>query len=132
MTSGGPLAFLSYTCVLITSLPLCRVCAFFSEQDDIFKSSAKISVYAKKQLYELEGNGVELGPCSPAAIRGANKHLRHQADSSPLKRSWFGFFLSLLENADSIPTKSVLLSPCKQADLGAAWTAAANWKRYWR
>jgi len=67
----------SYTCVLIASLPLCGVCAIFSEQDDIFKISAKVSIYAEKQLYELEGNGVELGPCSAAAIHGADKCLWH-------------------------------------------------------
>ena len=40
-------------------------------------------------------------------------------------------FLLLLENADSMPTESVLLSPCKRADLGAACTAAANRERRW-
>lgn len=40
-------------------------------------------------------------------------------------------FLLLLENADSIPTESVLLSPCEQADLGTACSAAANWEQDW-
>lgn len=103
----------------------------FFWREMILLRALKISVYAKKQLYELEGNGVELEPCSAAAICSASKLLQHWTDSSPQKRSWFGFFLLLLEiQSDSIPTESLLLSPCKRADLGAACTAAANQEQH--
>lgn len=68
--------------------PLCGVYAIFSEQDGIFKTSAKMPVYAKRPIWYVKATGTMLS-CS---CLWYNKHLQHWADSSPQKRSWFGYF----------------------------------------
>lgn len=102
--------------------PLCGVYAIFSEQDGIFKTWAKMLVYAKKDLYGCEGNWGHaflqmfvVQQTSPALSRFI-----------PTERELVWVFLSLLENAGSIATECSESVQVSGAGLRAVFQLTGN------